>query len=470
MPVRACMRVYRLYDVSGTLPEMQRLLLEMQRLLREMKRARPTKQRVRQRLPHGATALRPETDGLSRFLPLFRINDEPCMGTARGLLLYSTTTPPRGALIRSKMYMKMWISMGALAVAASLVGGCAELSDEERAELGVDEDVELNTTSEALLSDNGLKSLNGLTSVNGLKSLNGLSTTNGLKSLNGLTTINGLATRNGLKSLNGLPVNCDGSKVPGTTCTGEPDGLLKLSGGLMSTDDGKMLASYLVKCALNSSQEVRVKDYAGNLVSMKGSIGLAPKWLGDSGDPDGLCGTPCEEKVSACLMAHSNRSGAHVPILLSGPQPVLGSSYDPSSFPYLEGVYYGNIFVDPPRFFVADGYSPTSPLALQRSCEVGGQVSSSTTRVNCMFRFPGWAISKCTAVSGTVSNNGWFMTANTCVADADGISSTTDLKTWTNPITVWVQTQPGRSTTGAKYDLVYYKDNGAGPYNLSISR
>ena len=226
------------------------------------------------------------------------------------------------------MYIKTWIRVGALAVTAALIGACAELSDEELAELGVEKDVELDTTSSALkLSDNGLMTLNGLTSLNGMRTLNGLTTSNGMKTVNGLLTINGLTTRNGMKTVNGLPVNCDGSKVPGTTCTGAPDGLLKLSGGLMSTDNGKMLASYLVKCALTSSQEVRVKDYAGNLVSMKGSIGLAPKWLGDSVDPDGLCGTPCEEKVSACLMAHSNRSGTQVPILLSGPQSVLGGSY-----------------------------------------------------------------------------------------------------------------------------------------------
>ena len=366
--------------------------------------------------------------------------------------------------------MKMWTSMGALAVAAALVGGCAELSDEERAELGVDENVELNTTGAALmLSDNGLKTLNGLTSVNGLKTLNGLSTSNGLKTLNGLTTINGLATRNGLKTLNGLPINCDGNRVPGSTCTGEPDGLLKRSGGLMSSDNGKMLASYLVKCALTSSQEVRVKDYAGNLVSMKGSIGLAPEWLGNAANPDGLCSSACEEKVSACLLAHTNRSGANVPILLSGPQSVLGSSYDLNNYPYMEGVYYGNLFVDPPRFFVAD--PQTWPLALQRSCEVGGSVGVSTTRVDCMFRFPGMAMLKCTAVSGTVSTvTSAYLTANTCTADADGIQSTTDLKTWTNPITVWVKTQPGRSTTGAKYDLVYYKDNGEGPLSVRISR
>jgi len=62
--------------------------------------------------------------------------------------------------------MQTWMRVGALSVAAALVGACAKLSDEELAGLGV-EDVELNTTSEALLSDSGLKTLNGLTSVIG---------------------------------------------------------------------------------------------------------------------------------------------------------------------------------------------------------------------------------------------------------------------------------------------------------------
>ena len=69
------------------------------------------------------------------------------------------------ATTRQYMHMRTWTRAGALVAATILVGACADPSDEERAGLGDEKDVELSTTSYPLLSENGLRTLNGLTSV-----------------------------------------------------------------------------------------------------------------------------------------------------------------------------------------------------------------------------------------------------------------------------------------------------------------
>jgi hypothetical protein len=202
---------------------------------------------------------------------------------------------------------------------------------------------------------NGLRSINGLSTKNGLKTLNGLSTKNGLKTINGLTTINGLKTLNGLKALNGLSVDCTG-KTPGVSCTGEPDGLLSASTGLMSSENGVMTAAYLVRCALAAGDSVTVRDYAGNLRQMNGELGLTTGW------GEGQCDGACQEKISGCLMAFTNGSGQHVDIEMSAhymdadgkkgtaddKKLTIGTGH---TYPKQEAAFYGNLFSDPPQAY-----------------------------------------------------------------------------------------------------------------------
>jgi len=113
----------------------------------------------------------------------------------------------------------------------------------------------------------------------------------------------------------------------------------------MSTDDGIATAKYVVRCALAAGDSIRIKDYTGGVVTLAGELGLAPGWK------DGQCDGPCQEKMSACLMALTNGDGDHVDVELAA-QYTLGASH---SYAYQEAAFYGNIFQDPPQAFYCVG-------------------------------------------------------------------------------------------------------------------
>jgi len=162
-----------------------------------------------------------------------------------------------------------------------------------------------------------LESLNGL-GINGLM-MNGMSM-NGM-SMNGLGTnglmMNGLMM-NGLASTNGLS---------STT-------------GLMTTYGGRQVLKYFVRCALPDGQTLVKQDQYGTSYTFAGAIGVAPEAL------TGTCDLDCQEKISACMLAHVNNSGQHISIWLVGPDPGIGWGSS-TSYPYQEGAYFGNIIANP---------------------------------------------------------------------------------------------------------------------------
>jgi hypothetical protein len=184
---------------------------------------------------------------------------------------------------------------------------------------------------------NGLSRVNGLSTRNGITFANGLSTRNGITFANGLSRINGLSTRNGVTLANGLSVDCTGKEL-GVSCTGAPDGLMNADTGLLRADYAEV-ARYVVRCALPNNDAIRVLDHTGALVTLNGSIGLAPQWKTDS------CDTDCQELVSACLAALTNGSGEHILIEMRSPHAAIGPS---GTFPLQEAAFYGNMFTDPP--------------------------------------------------------------------------------------------------------------------------
>jgi len=144
--------------------------------------------------------------------------------------------------------------------------------------------------------------------------------------------------------VNGLSVDCTG-KTAGVSCTGEPNGMLSNSIGLMSSDARIMTAKYLMRCALPSGDSIRIKDYTGGLVTLSGELGLAPSWK------TGSCDSVCQQKISACLMAYTNGDGNHVGIEMAAPF-TLGSSH---TYPYQEAVFYGNLFQNNPKAYYCVG-------------------------------------------------------------------------------------------------------------------
>jgi hypothetical protein len=201
---------------------------------------------------------------------------------------------------------------------------------------------------EAKQSENGLTSngliLNGLTS-NGLTS-NGL-TSNGLTS-NGLV-VNGL-TSNGLTS-NGL------SGVKSTS-------------GLMTTSDGRQLVQYIIKCALPSGSQLVAHDQNGSPYTYPGLLGVAPEWQTSA------CSTDCQERISACVLAHVNNAGVHIALWITSEGNIgWGTS---SSYPYEEGSFFGNFFGVPHGYYCTgkDFYDGSVPGRL------GAKIAGADVYVN----------------------------------------------------------------------------------------
>jgi hypothetical protein len=158
---------------------------------------------------------------------------------------------------------------------------------------------------------------------------------NGLPAINGLNTHNGLNTQNGLSIQNGL-----------NTQNGLTDGI-----GLMATAAGRTTVSYLVKCALPANHSITKKDQYGTSYKFTGLLGVAPSW------ESGSCTGVCQQWLSACMVAHINTAGIHVPLwIVADPsyQPQIGWGLS-ASYPAQEGSFFGNIFVSPPVMYYCNG-------------------------------------------------------------------------------------------------------------------
>jgi hypothetical protein len=156
---------------------------------------------------------------------------------------------------------------------------------------------------------------------------NGLSTVNGLSVVNGLSTVNGLSIVNGLSTVNGVP---SGS-------------------GMMTTATGRAQVAYIVRCALPASASITKTDQYGTSYTFQGLLGLAPQWQ------SGACDTTCQESVSACLLAHVNTAGIHIPLWIVSQHAAVGWGQDPE-FPNQEAAFFGNVFMPG-----AHGTDPNKP-------------------------------------------------------------------------------------------------------------
>jgi hypothetical protein len=185
--------------------------------------------------------------------------------------------------------------------------GCAETAD----------DVE-GSADLAAESGNGLLGANGLFGANGLVGVNGLVGANGLFGANGLMGANGLAGANGLVGTNGLAENV----------------------GLMTSDSGRKTVAYLVRCALNANETLVKKDQYGTQYTFTGGLGLCPQWKNGGIAAD----RNCQNMVSACMMAHVNTSGVHVPLWMDSESPKIGWGVSPN-YPKQEGTFFGNILM-----------------------------------------------------------------------------------------------------------------------------
>ena len=101
------------------------------------------------------------------------------------------------------------------------------------------------------------------------------------------------------------PPNVNETESPATT---SQNGLSSIN-GLISADGQKTL-SYIVRCALPAGHTITMKDLSGNPIPFAGQLGMVPSW------EYGACNKDCQEIISACVLAHVNTAGIHVPLFL----------------------------------------------------------------------------------------------------------------------------------------------------------
>jgi hypothetical protein len=119
----------------------------------------------------------------------------------------------------------------------------------------------------------------------------------------------------------------------------------------MTTADGRTTVSYIVRCAMSAGTSITKQDQNGVSYTFAGSLGFAPQWA------TGVCDDNCQEYISACLMAHVNTAGIHVPLFVVSQAPSVGWSLS-ADYPNKEGSFFGNLFT-----LGAHGYDSTSVAA-----------------------------------------------------------------------------------------------------------
>jgi hypothetical protein len=155
---------------------------------------------------------------------------------------------------------------------------------------------------------------------------------------------NGLAV-NGL-SYNGLAVN--GLAVNGLAVNGlSYNGLASENFAAWFTQSAAqnaMLMKYVVQCALPAGESRSYQDSStGTSYTWEGSLGLAQGWA------HGQAITEAEQQlVSACLAAHLNKFGMHVPLSVLGltaeQEPIPYSTEEIQTFSRREACFFGNLF------------------------------------------------------------------------------------------------------------------------------
>ncbi len=245
--------------------------------------------------------------------------------------------------------MVMWGMMSMLSLGS--IVGCG-------VEQPVEDGSELQSVSKAIQEDNGL-SLNGL-------SLNGLS-------LKGLST----------PDFASWFIGADGGNVTGHD----------------------MLMRYLVRCAVPAGHTREFTNpYTKRIYVWEGGLGLAPNWASDHQATEDE-----EQIVTACLAAHVNNYGVHVPIS------VLGKNADDSVIDYSveelndfsqqEACFFGNLFRGEPKLYAGNYDAKLSPdQSTPRACglTVEGQEHMTVAACSQMQRI-GMCRSRC-----LMNGNGTF--------------------------------------------------------------
>lgn len=185
----------------------------------------------------------------------------------------------------------------------------------------------------------------------------------------------------------------------------------------------RMLLKYLARCALAEGQFLESAEPGNPPRRFPGGLGLAPEWR------DGVCGAECQEKVSSCLIALTNRTGKHVQVSLLSGAPSLGAAFQPSAadepFPHQEGAFFGNLFSG--EAFACRGDAAGKAPQVARFCAVAPETCSGLAA----YRDAGRCEDACEHICRTLPDGTERCAAAAC-RDPDG-------RVWRHPITTYVR-------------------------------
>ena len=187
-----------------------------------------------------------------------------------------------------------------------------------------------------------------------------------------------------------------------------------------------MMLKYVARCALRDGQYL--EDAAGPngepARRYPGSLGLAPEWL------DGACGTDCQERVSSCLIALTNRTGKHVALSLlsnaAGMSAAMRPSADDLPYSHQEGAFFGDVFTTG-QAFACRGRGIAKAPQVKRFCAVDPASCSGLAE----FRDAGRCEDVCEMSCRTLSDGSERCAAVSC-RDPSG-------RVWRSPITTYLR-------------------------------
>jgi len=201
----------------------------------------------------------------------------------------------------------------------------------------------------------------------------------------------------------------------------------QVESGKGMTELQAMLWKYTARCALRPDQELAAPAKPGETPKkFPGSIGVAPEWYG------GTCDRACQEKVSSCLFALTNRTGRHVAVSLLSAAPNMSASLAPSDsdigYPHQEGAFFGVVFGSG-EAFSCQGSGVRKGPQVKRFCAREPATCSGLAR----FTDAGRCQDVCKMSCKTLSDGSERCAATSC-RDPGG-------RTWAFPITTYLRNQ-----------------------------
>jgi hypothetical protein len=221
------------------------------------------------------------------------------------------------------------------------------------------------------------------------------------------------------------------------------EGGAQIEGGKGLNAFQAMLWKYTARCALPEGETLETPPGpTGKRLKFPGALGAAPEWN------HGPCDRACQEKVSSCLIALTNRTGKHVVLSLLGADPALGKGFAPNEadrpFPHQEGVFFGNVFSN--EAYACQGVGVAKAAQVKRFCALEPSTCSGLPD----FTNVGRCQDACTLECSRLGDGSERCVASSC-KDPKG-------RRWDHPITVYLRNQIEAANADAMTGVVARDD------------